>query len=311
MDDAFKVKRGGKKFDYRVGQHSPLNDIKKYFEETYKVKKLWQGKRHVLGIVPIKGEEAFLKLSTTHGISIRTETERIWNDQVNRYSQDPNFLIPKNISFGYYKNKLFYMITEYFQGPLIADIELKRSNIEKNIDKIIKVSEIIQNLPLEIPVNDAIEAKDFRKWFMLKTKSWLGAIPEKIKITYEEIESLWREVLSGSSSLEKRVRHGDFTPWHMIELDKGKLGLIDGEHAHSYGVEYYDICYFIQRVFCVLNNPNLAKLIFSALLKRNCHKEKLRTVLAARGIGGFLDQSFKERPDYKYEKMFSEWVLYL
>lgn len=311
MDDAFKVTRSGRKFDYRVGQHLPLNEIKKYFEETYKVKKLWQGKRHVLGIVQIKGEEAFLKLSTTPGISIRTETERIWNDQINRYSQDPNFVVPKNISSGYYKNKLFYMITEYFQGPLIADIGLKRNNIDKNVDKIIKVSEIIQKLPLEIPINDAIEAKDFREWFILKTKSWLDAIPEKITIIHEEIGSLWKEVLSGSTNLEKRVRHGDFAPWHMIELDKGKLGLIDGEHAHSYGVEYYDICYFIQRVFCVLNNPNLAKSIFSTLLKRNYHKEKLRIVLAARGIGGFLDQSFKVRPDYKYEKIFSEWVLYL
>lgn len=311
MDDAFKVKRGGKKFDYRVGQNLPLAKIKKYLEETYRTKKLWQGKRHVLGIIQIKGRQAFLKLSTTPGISIRTETERVWNDQVNRYNQDPNFVVPKNISCGYYENKLFYMITEYFEGPLIADIELKRNNIDKNIDKIIKVSEIIQNLPLEIPINDAIASEDFREWFILKTRSWLDAIPEKIKIKHGEIGNLWREVLSGSSSLEKRVRHGDFTPWHMIELDKGKLGLIDGEHAHSYGVEYYDICYFIQRVFCVLNNPNLAKLIFSALLKRNYRKEKLRTVLAARGIGGFLDQSFKARPDYKYEKMFSEWVLYL
>lgn len=93
-----------------------------------------------------------------------------------------------------------------------------------------------------------------------------------------------------------------------ILLPNKQLGLIDGEHAHSFGVENYDICYFIQRVYSILKDEKLASKIFHKLLSRGYDKSKLRTVLLSRAIGGFLDESFKPVPDYQTASEFASRV---
>lgn len=95
----------------------------------------------------------------------------------------------------------------------------------------------------------------------------------------------------------------------MIKLPDKKIGLIDGEHSLANGVEGYDICYFIQRVFSVLKNPYIAESIYSELLARGYKTDKLRTVLAARAIGGFLDESLRDEPDYTVADNFKDWVM--
>ena len=110
-------------------------------------------------------------------------------------------------------------------------------------------------------------------------------------------------------SLEKRPRHGDFTPWHLFKVKDKVLVLIDGEHAMKNGVEYYDIGYFMQRIFSVLQNRTFTEDILKQLRKRNYNLDKLRTVLAARAIGGFLDESLTGNPNYLKCNEFKEWVI--
>ena len=95
----------------------------------------------------------------------------------------------------------------------------------------------------------------------------------------------------------------------MIKLESGQIGLIDGEHAMQNGLELYDIGYFIQRVFSVLKNPKLAKDILDLLKNKKYNIQKLKCVLAARAIGGFLDESLAPKPDYSYTDKFKEWVV--
>lgn len=93
-----------------------------------------------------------------------------------------------------------------------------------------------------------------------------------------------------------------------MKLKDNSLGLIDGEHARVDGVENYDICYFIQRVFSIVKNLDIANSIVEELLKRGYEKEKLKPVLAARAIGGFLDESLAPNPDYSYAAKFTTFV---
>ncbi len=116
-------------------------------------------------------------------------------------------------------------------------------------------------------------------------------------------------VKRGYSNLEKRPRHGDFTPWHMFELKDSVIGLIDGEHAMKNGVEYYDVGYFIQRIYSVLQNQTFAEDIFNLLRKKNYNLDKLRVILAARAIGGFLDEYLTGKPNYVKSNKFKEWVI--
>lgn len=307
--EAFKVKKNGTILDYRVGQELDLGLVKDFFSGKFDVKKIWQEKRHAVGWVRKDRKEFFLKLSTTEGIGVRSETEKIWNDEYNKYSTSQEFLVPKNLEDGYY-NGLYYIVMDKFDGPFVCDLERKNNLIEQNIDNIIFLTEHIQGLPLDIPINDAIQNPNHQEWFKLKTKSWLDSVPQEVAQRYG-LSELCNIVADGAESLSEKPRHGDFAPWHMMVLSGGKLGLIDGEHSHSHGVENYDICYFIQRVHTVLKMPELALRIFQELLNRGYDKEKLRTVLASRAIGGFLDQSFNPNPNYAKENEFKNWALNL
>jgi hypothetical protein len=306
---SFQVRKNGKVFDYRVGKNLDLEKIRDFFSRKYTVERIWQEKRHAVGFLKKDEKEFFVKIATTEGISIRTKTDKIWNDEFNKYSVSSKFNVPRNIEDGYF-NGLYYIVMERFDGDFLCDIDDQNNLIEENIENIIDFTEHIQTLSMNIPVNDAIQDTDHREWFKQKTKSWLDNIPEKVINEYD-LEGLWQIVEKGTEDLLQAPRHGDFAPWHIFVLGKEKLGLIDGEHAHSHGVENYDICYFIQRVHTVLSSPELAEKMFKVLLERGHDQKKIKTVLVSRAIGGFLDQFFNKSQDYKKESNFSRWVLKL
>lgn len=309
--ESFKININGKILDYRLGKKLNLDEVRAFFAKKYTVKELWLDQRHVLGVLEKNGVEFFLKLATTEGISIVTKIEFSWNEEFNELVEREysSFWVPKNYESSLYDNRLFYLITDKFEGELLSS---KPEKTEASpiflsyLPEIIDFSEFIQTLN----IHNLSEAENinYQQWFINKAESWCNDIPNDIKEKYQ-IYELLSLVKNGASVLEKRPRHGDFTPWHLFKLKTGQLGLIDGEHAKANGVEYYDIGYFIQRVYCILENPELARKIFSVLMERNYDSKKLQTVLAARGIGGFLDESLKETPDYSWCESFKKWVI--
>lgn len=312
MLKAFQIIVSGKTLDYRLGKKLNLDQVKAFFKKKYQVRKIWSGGRHVLGILEKDNKELFLKLATTEGISAVTRNEYNWNEQFNRLisRKVSNFRVPKNRDCGVYEDKLFYLITDKFTGELLTEKpqKMKMSVVFLNyIPSIIKFSELIQQL--EIHLSDQ-EDLDYQKVFWEKTNSWYNDIPDNIKEKYR-VGDLLKIVEEGVHILQKRARHGDFTPWHLFKLKGGQFGLIDGEHAMKNGVEYYDIGYFIQRVFSILQNPGLAKKILSMLVDRKYNIEKLKVILASRGIGGFLDASLTPDPDYEFSESFKNWIIKL
>ncbi|KKR87012.1 MAG: hypothetical protein UU34_C0008G0036 [Candidatus Curtissbacteria bacterium GW2011_GWA1_41_11] len=313
---AFKIKVNGKILDYRLGSDLDLDEARKFFEKKYKVNKIWQGGRHVLGFLEKNNRKLFLKLATTEGISATTQIEYNWNSAFNKSLPRvrSSFWVPKNWDSGFYKDKLFYLVTDRFEGrPLVnyPNTAIVSGNFAKNLGSVINFSEAIGGLNINgVQSSDNVDASNHKEWFVNKTKSWLDSIPENV---YEQhgLENLLTIVKMGVSKLQVKPRHGDFTPWHLFVLDSGKLGLIDGEHAKADSVEGYDIGYLIQRVFSVLKSTKLAEQIFQKLIKRQYSVEKLRVILAARAIGGFLDEFLVENPDYLQADRFRNWVVSL
>lgn len=297
---AFQVKIKGQFLDYRIGKKLNLNEIKKFFEEKgYNITKFIPQQRHVCAILslPTQQDNLFLKLSTAKGISIVTENEAAWNDFVSA-----RLPVPRNLDRGYYKNDYFYIITNHIDGPL-ATYEVA----EVKIDEIITLSEKIFSLKIPLlPADIYNPGKNHQEKFINKVKSHFESIPQEVKQKYQLEKSL-QLIGVGALILECRPRHGDFAPWHL--LSTSHFSLIDGEHAMSQSVEYYDIGYFIQRVFSVWKKPDLAKRVYHKLMKRNYDREKLKTILLARSIGGFLDESLNPTPDYKIHEEFKSWVL--
>ena len=308
---AFKIKVGKKILDYRLGENLNLDDVKKFFSRKYRVKKLWQGPRHVLGELEKSDKNLFLKLSTTEGIGAVTKNEYNWNEEFNSQIKrsGSTYWVPKNYDCGFYKNKLFYLITDKLEGEFLAKTPVA-SKISQtfiaSLPKVIAFSQLIQSLKIKNP-----DQKDnHHEIFLNKTKSWLTDITYPIQNKYA-LKELYKIVEGNTEYLKAKQKHGDFTPWHLIKLESGQLALIDGEHALKNGVELYDIGYFIQRVFSVLKNPKLAKDIFNLLNEKGLDIKKLRCILAARAIGGFLDESLAHEPDYSYADKFKNWVISL
>lgn len=269
MLDSFKVISGKKILDYRLGERLNLHKIKLFFQRSYTVKKIWNGGRHVLGILTKNNKTYFLKLSTSEGISIVTKTEQAWNDYFNNHFSNTIYRVPKNHYSGFYQDKYFYLITDYFKGKLLCEMRYAYTNADKLIVFIPQIIEFF-NLIQGLPGTDG----NYKVRFINKTKAWFGDIPVDIRNKFG-VKILLSIVEKGIGALLSRVRHGDFTPWHLIKLPDKKIGLIDGEHFLTNGVEGYDICYFIQRVFSVLKNPPVAKkyILNYCLMdhkKRNC-----------------------------------------
>lgn len=297
---AFDIEVNGKIVDYRVGTSLNLQAVSNFFNKTYTVMSVIQAPRHVVGKLEKHGKKLFFKLATTEGISYLTQNEYVWNEQFNtlypRKSSD--FWVPHNVGSGWYEQNLFYLITDTFNGSPVKHIQ------KNQLTAIIDFTECIQKLN----ITNLRKQSGFSFWE--KTVAWYEAIPVSVRKLFR-IDQLYNLVEHSYKNLLRKPRHGDFAPWHIHILTNGKLGLIDGEHAMGNGVEYYDIAYFIQRVYSVLDNPNFAQKILSELKKRNYTLYKLQTVLAARAIGGFLDESLKEKPDYSLHKDFSRFVLSL
>ena len=304
---AFEIEVNGKKLDYRIGKELNLEEIKDFLKSKYKVISLKQTGRHVIGTVKKDSKDYFLKIATSEGISYLTKAEYEWNNQFNIENprETSDYWVPKNIDNGIYKDKLFYLVTDKFNGHLLTERPEKSTpkSFLKQLPAIIEFSELIQNLNIDIPERE----HPHQKFFKAKVLGWYQAIPRSVRKDYR-VDHLLKIVETSYQKLEKKTRHGDFTPWHFFSLKKGGIGLIDGEHAMGNGVEYYDVAYLIQRVFCVLENPDLAKNILSLLKDRKYDLQKLRTVLAARGIGGFLDESLKEKPNYNLSNDYKYFI---
>lgn len=307
---AFKIEKDGQVFDYRLGKKLNLLSINKFFQsKNYEVVTLESQSRHIIGILKRNGQEYFLKLATTKGISLITEIESDWNKQFNQLTSRTNcsYWVPKVFDQGYYQKKLFYMITDVFKGKLLA-LAKQRSSvvlIKEKLPLIIELSQLIQGLSFKGTKN---KATNHQQWFIAKAQSWYEAIPKPV-IRRFPVKRLLSIVKNNASLLAQKPRHGDYAPWHLFDLGNQRLGLIDGEHFLVHGVEYYDIGYFIQRVFSVLQNPTLAKEIISTLASRGYDLDKLRVILAARAIGGFLDASLVNPPDYSFASRFAGLAL--
>lgn len=273
--------------------------------------------RHIGGEVSNGGKRFYVKLATTEGMSVLTENEHEWNRQFNQLvSREASDLwVPTAVDAGYYQDVLFYHVSDIFTGIPLATTRNQFSaspELPKMLDRIIDASEQIQNIPLEpLRENDEVDKTDHRAWFVEKATRWLKGIPVEVQNQYD-LASLLHQIEEGVVNLHRKTRHGDFTPWHMMILPNGKLGLLDGEHALANSVEYYDIGYFIQRAYSVLRDPELAKTLVDKLQKRGYDMKKLQTVMLARAIGGFTDESVESneglrKPDYTHHQSFAEF----
>ncbi|RJR16216.1 hypothetical protein C4579_00680 [Candidatus Microgenomates bacterium] len=308
---AFKIIKDGKTLDYRIpGQVSIPNIQNELVNLGFENPKLQQRARHVIGTTEQNGEVYFVKIATSEGISLMTQREAQWNNWFHETTRgNAPFLVPVTIASGYLPNQLFYLVSSKVNGNLLIDYpNTDISRITPNIENMVTMAVFIESLPVSnaLPFADT-QGKTAQEKALSKTIRWFEAIPDTIRKQFE-LERLLNFVKDRYLELTPGPRHGDFTPWHMFENGR-ELTLIDGEHASTEGVKHYDLGYMAQRLFSVLKKPELADAFLTEALKQRSDQEQLRTIMAMRAIGGFLDESLTEKPDFSIHEQFARFLM--
>lgn len=268
-----------------------LENIGRFLEtKGYKIKKLSQPWRHVVGEVLHENERLFFKLGSTKEISEKTRNEKHWNENINTVWKKNinNFKSPKIFDEGNYEDK-YWFVCEFVFGKPLAEVgkpskELNHKDFEKAADI---ASELVNIGEKTILPNDSAQIlPSLIEKYYTKAKEWTKNTKSNTKELIQFIEENKKDIFVGSS-------HGDFTPWALMKTKNKQIYLIDGESSHLMGVKHYDAAYFYHRVYTKLKRPDLAKLFITRYFKlRNFDKVEEKSfdaILASRIVGGYFD----------------------
>lgn len=204
---------------------------------------------------------------------------------------EPNqpFAVPHNENSGQ-QNGLFWFTCGYFSGDFLATKDPPdKKTLDVWLDKIVKCALWTNQLPqLDLPMNQYGGSKKVGGVLLDDVKKWSQEINA-------ETDGLIRIIEESQDDIKLQTQHGDFVPWHMIDLDDGKFGLIDGEHARSTLPKYYDVAYWYMRVMTELSNPEISEEFLERFHQKldsgdqKTFTDELRPVLAQRTVGAFWD----------------------
>ena len=282
-----------------------LEEVGRYLESKgYKVQKLEQPWRHVVGLVKFENEKLFVKMASTPGIGDRTINEAAWNRNTNSVLKKyiTTFKTPKLFDEGYFQDK-YWFIGEYVFGKPLAEVDGKNSDISDN--DLERSAEIAKNI---LKISElGLLPKDAEHFKVIWNTRIFDVAKEWSKITKYNTKKLLRYIEERKNNIEIGSSHGDFVPWHIIKTKNNKYYLVDGEHGQVAGVKFYDVAYFYHRVYTKLKRPDLAEKFltkFKEIYKWSEEYEKaFAPVLASRIMGGYFDA---ERDGVTSEKLNEE-----
>lgn len=295
---------------HRTSEELGLEEVSQYFSSLgYKDVKLNQVWRHVTGVAEKEGEKRFIKLATTKGVADRTQNEYAWNELVNStLTSDLSVHVPKVYEKGDYDG-LFWFTSEYIDGHILSQPDGTRvKDLKENLPLIANITGQIMSIDTEERLPHDAEEID-RGVFTEKIFEKLDLWGERIT---RDVEDLYGFLQENVQSLQLAPSHGDFTPWHFMQSEKG-LYLIDAEHAHILGVKYYDVAYFYHRVYTKLKEPEIAEDFLTEYL--NMHpldteeERAFVTILAQRVYGGYMDAELDGVTSFKLQDELRDRVL--
>ncbi len=298
-----------RKFPRPKARKISLDSVSDFLKKkSYKVIKIERPWRHVVAVVKKNNKVLFFKMATTIKTGKMTENEFNWNEQVSsQLNPKAPFIVPKNYEHGLFQKKLFFFISDYFGDQTLADKYPPRTKqLNKWIPKIAQSAYFISQI--ECQPKKEKKVKTIGEYLINSASEWASQVDVNVQPLLDIIKN-------SKQKIERRWAHGDFVPWHMYELKKGKFGLVDAEHGGC-GLQYYDVAYFYIRVRQSLGEKELAKkflLNFMSLLPK---KDKLtfwvdlKPILAERLMGDFwgaaIGPKAKKEKEIKKCEMFKK-----
>lgn len=240
--------------------------------------------RHLIWIVQKKSKKYFIKEATSIEVSEKTQNEVAWNQQVQNHLP---VKIPKIIETGFTENGCFWYLSEHIEGkslhePFLRDFGL----LAKNIPTVLATIQAISKLKnLDLPKDKNIDLEHKKSSLFDKVKTWQSKINQNTNDLLVDFKSFVEKA-------DYNPQHGDCVPNHFLFDTKNILWLVDGEHATSFGLPYYDLAYFYHRLYTKHRSPELANQMLKQVESLNTHL--FLGMLAGRLIGGMYDAEFDQ-----------------
>jgi len=297
------VKTKRKKFSRPKARKIPLELVTTFLKKKgYQVVKIERYWRHVTAVVERGKKQYFFKMATTIKTGKLTENEFNWNKKV--YPQIKSktpFVVPKIYEHGLFQGKLFFFISDYFGEQTLADkYPPNPKQLNKWLPQIAQAAYFISQI--ECQTEDKQQKKTVSDYLIKAALEWSSQVDVNVR-------PLLTIIKKANQKAERRWRHGDFVPWHMYDLKKGKFGLVDAEHGGN-GLRYYDVAYFYIRVRQSLGKEEWAKAFLSEFKNLLSKEEKtffwrdVKPILAERLIGDYWGASIgpKAKREEKLKK---------
>lgn len=274
-----------------------LEEISQAGFEVIEHTKPW---RFVRGTAKKNGATYFFKISPddpelAQRLQKQASFDQIIGQEIDKASVKPPFRVPQVVQTRF-TDTSNWMISEHFAGDLLATWTPAREpkSLENWLDKITDAlvfldSLISNNIQL---VNDPPSTKTFNERMVTFMQKWSEEPLKQKLITVEELVNL-TQIMADAPILPEQLQHGDFVPWHMIDLGNS-FGLIDSEAASTHKARFYDVAYFYHRIFTKLWQPKLARKFLKTFLDKTPSGEAdfqkyFLPLLAPRAIGGLFD----------------------
>lgn len=314
MLSAFQLRYQGKTFDYGSSTTNPaLHDVSKWVaKKGYQLSKILGHGRHTTALLHHGVTPFFAKIAHSPGTGLLLSQEYRWLSAFHA-KQARSFRVPTPIVFDESLDGYSILITEFIQAPplhalpdpgvLDPDWKISKSTMRS----LLSVADEIAVFPHVLPcIDESLALLSPQEAFVQKVSRHFQALPAEIA-SNPVILRLFQKVHQGASSLSSAGRHGDYTPWHILQ-EGASIFLLDAEHAHSHSVELYDLAYFVQRMHSVIGAEEGAVQFIQEISKQRNRPLQLQTVLAARAIGGFLDESLVSNPSYSIHFRFAKRI---
>ncbi|KKS70906.1 hypothetical protein A3A14_01435 [Candidatus Daviesbacteria bacterium RIFCSPLOWO2_01_FULL_43_38] len=278
-----------------------LEDITRH---GYKVIETSKPHRFVRGTAKKDGQIYFFKVSPPEPELIeRLQKQNSFEQFMYSHIQSSPplpFQTPKPIQSNFTKSSN-WIITEFFPGELLASWTPKREPREliKWLNKISDSLLFFDSLDTtNIHLLNDHPHQDTANERMTKFMSKWSEKPLKQNLLTEKELARVIKIMEDSPPLPTRLQHGDFVPWHMIDLGE-KFGIIDNEGASINKPRFYDAAYFYHRVFTKLCEPQIARLFLQIFIQKSgFSKKEIATsflpMLGPRAVGGLFDYTNSE-----------------
>jgi aminoglycoside phosphotransferase (APT) family kinase protein len=192
-----------------------------------------------------------------------------WNDAARTQLQTVGWTTPRLVEEGTFEGRK-WVIQEWLEGEPFGDQEqlTMRSEFAEKIPDVVRLLVALDRMakPEPLPLDDVTDPQEYLAGRIERLIAGTADIVARGVLDEAALDACIGVLRGLVGSLEFRMQHHDILPWHVIEPNHGRLGLIDAEYG-GWRVRFYDAAYTLTKLLTTLKDDRLARTFLDALVE--------------------------------------------